>query len=93
MVAGSAAIRPALTRDEARTLLGPTMWLLAGTAGAFAFAHLPDHCLSSSPGRAAFDFHRLCRSNDLRTARSSCLDLPHHPQRVPPAAVGLRRER
>ncbi len=36
MVAGSTAIRPALIRDEARTLLGRTMGLVALTAGAFA---------------------------------------------------------
>lgn len=36
MVLGSTAIRPALTRDEARTLLGRAMGLVAVTAGAFA---------------------------------------------------------
>ena len=36
MVAGSTAIRPALTRNEARTLLGRAMGLVAVTAGAFA---------------------------------------------------------
>jgi FtsH-binding integral membrane protein len=36
MSSDTAAIRSALTRDEARTLLGRTMGLVAGTAGAFA---------------------------------------------------------
>ena len=36
MVSASTAIGRALTRDEARTLLGRTMWLVAATAGAFA---------------------------------------------------------
>lgn len=36
MVSASTEIGGALTRDEARTLLGRTMWLVAATAGAFA---------------------------------------------------------
>lgn len=44
MVAGSTAMRPALTRDEAGTLLGKTMGLVALTTGLFALgAYLGRH--------------------------------------------------
>jgi modulator of FtsH protease len=44
MVSGSTAMRPALTRDEAGTLLGQTMGLVAVTVGLFALgAYLGRH--------------------------------------------------
>jgi hypothetical protein len=45
-------------------------------------------------GLTAIDFQRLRRNQDIRTAPvARGLDLPRHPQRVPPVPVDLRRHR
>jgi hypothetical protein len=40
MESSSAVVRPSMTRDEAGTLLGQTMGLVALTAGLFALARI-----------------------------------------------------
>jgi FtsH-binding integral membrane protein len=54
MVSGSTAARPALTRDEAGTLLGQTMGLVAVTAGLFALGAYLGRDISYGWGWAFF---------------------------------------